>query len=316
MNSLSLPPGFVLRPLRSSDVEEFVELGLPTCAFMHGRPQVTAETMRKHFVSFVKEHAFDTESSIHVVESPEGKLIAQIWLRETTNRFNGLSEFWIWDITVKAEYQSQGIGRALLRFAKEQAIEAKASELWLLVSSHNGRAARVYGQFGFANGAHLMTLPLNEIPPPEYEIKFNQAVIRPLRSPDLKLLYKLWEDAGLPCRPHGRDREDRLSAHLDSPQIGGWGAFNGEKMIAAALTSNDGRKGWLERVATLPEYRKTGLARAIVAAAMQTLRENGALVIAALIEEENTPSRKLFESLGFVDSPTLCYYSIRDNPEC
>ena len=314
MNTPSLPPGFSFRPLHSGDIESFVELGLPTCAFMHGRRQISEETMRKHFTSFVKEHAFDPESDLYVVESPDNKIVAQIWLRSTTNRFNGLSELWIWDITVVPEFQSKGIGRTLLQFAKEKSVEVKASEIWLLVSSRNNHAAKVYEQFGFSVGGKLMKMTVYGDSESKRDIIFNQAVIRPLRSSDIKLLYRLWDDAGLPCRPQGRDREDRLGRHLDSPQIGGWGAFEGEKMIAAALTSNDGRKGWLERVATLPEYRKTGLARAIVAAAMQTLKETGALVIAALIEEENTPSRRLFESLGFVDSPTLCYYSIRDNP--
>lgn len=316
MNPLPHLPGFTLRPLRSSDVADFVDLGLPTCSFMHGRPQISEETLRKHFVEFVREHAFEPESSIYVVESPDGKLVAQLWLRSTSNRFSGLSELWIWDITVQPEYQSRGIGRALLQCAKEKALEADVSELWLLVSSRNRRAVEVYGQFGFSSGAQLMTLSLGKEKKIEREIRVNQAAIRPLRSSDLKSLYKLWEEAGLPFHKTGRDREDRLAGHLDSPSIGGWGAFIGEKMVAGTLTSNDGRKGWIERLATLPKYRKTGLGRALVTAAMQTLKESGALVIAALIEEENAPSRRLFESLGFVDSPTLCYYSIRDNPDC
>jgi GNAT superfamily N-acetyltransferase len=309
-------PGFKLRPLDAKDVADFVELGLPTCAFMHGRPRIPQEVMRKRFASFVKEHAFEPDSSIFVVESPEGRIVAQIWLRSTVNRFNGVSELWVWDLTVLRGYQAKGVGRALLTFAKERAAELGTPELWLLVSSRNSRALRIYGQAGLRAAGHLMAMPLDSPTFQDGDIKVNQATIRPLRSYDVKLLHKLWKAAGLPFRPHGRDREDRLGDHLDGPQIGAWGAFISDVLVAAAIISNDGRKGWIERVATQPQHRKTGLARALVAAAVQSLKDDGALVIAALVEEENTPSRRLFESLGFVDSPTLLYYSLRDNPAC
>jgi ribosomal protein S18 acetylase RimI-like enzyme len=307
-------PGFTLRPLESDDVPAFVELGLPTCAFMHGRPDIPVEVMRKRFTSFVKEHAFETDSSIFAVESLEGGIVGQIWLRSTVNRFNGVPELWVWDLTVLKGFQARGVGRALLRFAKDKAAELGSAELWLLVSSRNARALRIYGQAGMRAAGHLMAMPLNSRPFSEVETRVHQATLRPLHSSDMESLYDLWEAAGLPFRPKGRDREDRLGSHLDGPLVGGWGAFVGSQLVAATLTSSDGRKGWIERAATRPEHRKAGLARALVAAAVQSLKESGALVIAALVEEENTPSRRLFESLGFVDSPTLLYYSLRDNP--
>ena len=309
-------PGFALRPLDMDDLPAFVELGLPTCAFMHGRPEIPQEVMRKRFASFVKEHAFEPDSSTFVVESSEGQIIAQIWLRNTANRFNGLPELWVWDLTVLKGFQSLGVGRALLKFAKNRAAELGAAELWLLVSSRNARALRIYGQAGLQAAGHLMAMPLRSQPSLDMDMKVNQATIRPLGSSDIKLLYNLWKAAGLPFKTKGRDREDRLGSHLDGPHIGGWGAFVEDELVAAILISSDGRKGWIERAATRPEHRKVGLARALVAAAVQSLRDNGALVISALVEEDNTPSRRLFESVGFVDSPTLLYYSLRDDSGC
>jgi ribosomal protein S18 acetylase RimI-like enzyme len=316
MNGAFNLPGFALRPLEIADIPAFVELGLPTCAFMHGRPGISEETMRKRFASFVKDHAFESESSIFVVESSEGRIIAQIWLRSTTNRFNGVSELWVWDLTVHESFRSRGVGRALLTFAKDRAAELGASELWLLVSSRNTRALSIYERVGLHSAGHLMAMPLNSQPLQDNEIRLNQAVLRPLRPDDIKSLHKLWEAAGLPFRPDGRDREDRLTAHLSGSSTGGWGALVEGELVAATLTGNDGRKGWIERAATLPQHRRAGLARALIAAAVQSLKESGALVIAALIEEDNIPSRRLFESLGFVDSPTLLYYSLRDSPAC
>jgi ribosomal protein S18 acetylase RimI-like enzyme len=309
-------PGFTLRPFTLNDLADFIELGLPTCAFMHGRPGIGMEAMRKRFASFVKEQAFDPESSIFVVESADGRIVAQIWLRSTVNRFNGLSELWVWDLTVHKDFQSRGIGRALLAFAKDRAEELGAAELWLLVSSENARALRVYEQTGLRAGGHLMTASLNAPPETPNQIRVDQAMLRPLTASDVKSLHKLWRAASLPFRPDGRDREDRLAIHLSLPHAGGWGAFVEGELVAAALISNDGRKGWIERAATRPDHRRAGLGRALLAACVQTLKESGALVIGALIEEENAPSRRLFESLGFVDSASIRYYSLRDYPAC
>jgi ribosomal protein S18 acetylase RimI-like enzyme len=140
-------------------------------------------------------------------------------------------------------------------------------------------------------------------------------VLRPLEPKDVSRLYELWTSAGLPFKPRGRDREDRLARQFNQPKPGGWGAFENGSLIAAALTSFDGRKGYIERLATLPEYQRAGLARALVLNCLRSLKDGGALVTAALIEADNIPSRRLFESCGFSVSPTLTYYSIRENPD-
>jgi ribosomal protein S18 acetylase RimI-like enzyme len=97
---------------------------------------------------------------------------------------------------------------------------------------------------------------------------------------------------------------------------GGWGTFQNGSLIAGALVSFDRRKGYIERLATHPNHRRGGLAKAVVAACTETLKSAGALVISALIESENAESRNLFESCGFVIEPRLCYYSYRENSDC
>ena len=133
-------PGLTLRELTPGDLDALIELGLPTCAFMHGRPPDQPERMRKAFASFVREYAFAKQSSIYVLANAENALIGQIWLHLTTNRFNGLLELWVWDLTVHPAHRGQGLGRALFQFAVDQARLRSAAELWLLVPA--SRAAR------------------------------------------------------------------------------------------------------------------------------------------------------------------------------
>jgi ribosomal protein S18 acetylase RimI-like enzyme len=309
--------GYTLRALNPADTASFIELGLPTCAFMHGRPQTPPEKMRQHFISFVREYAYDENSEIHVVESDAHEIVAQLWLHLTRNRFNGLNELWIWDITVREDHQKRGIGTHLMEFARKRAEMQNCAELWLLVSSKNDKAVRIYESVGLRSAGYLMKV---DILPTEtnHDLnrhRFNTAIIRPLKPHDLDQLYKLWQDSGLPCRPRGRDSRDRLTRHLGGTKIGGWGVFESNLLVAGCLTAHDGRKGYIERLATLPDYRHRGFAGQVVIASRQSLLESGALVIAALIEQDNTASRKLFEANGFIHSSTLCYYSFRETSD-
>ncbi|RPH94132.1 GNAT family N-acetyltransferase [candidate division KSB1 bacterium] len=317
MNNFANLPGFTLRELAPSDIETFIEIGLPTCAFMHGRLGASEKDMRQRFTSFVRDYAFERDSEIFMVEAPDRTIAAQLWLHITHNRFNGLRELWIWDVTVREAYRRRGIGKNLLEFAKNRALESYCKELWLLVSSINDKAVKIYQSAGMGISGHLLSIPVqSEIEPiSSSEIEVKSAVLRPLRGNDLPALFDLWTAAGLPFRPQGRDHEDRLARYLNGLSVGGWGAFISNTLAGAALISYDGRKGWIERLATRPEHRGTGIAKAIVAAATQSLKDSGAFVIAALIEEENTASRRLFESCGYKHSPTICYYSTRDGPE-
>jgi ribosomal protein S18 acetylase RimI-like enzyme len=308
--------GFTLREMAAADMAAFIELGLDTCAFMHGRPETPTEKLRKDFASFVRDYAFDSESEVYIVEDPERGLAAQLWLHTTRNRFNRLDELWIWDITVREEYRRKGIGRKLMEFARHRAEVKNCAELWLLVSSKNNRAVRLYETVGLKNAGFLMSEVLHTPTSPSLtEISFNHALLRPLEKQDILSLYQLWTAAGLPFKPKGRDREDRLIRHFNGSIPGGWGAVENDVLIAAALLSFDGRKGFIERLATRPEHRRAGLARAVVMTCLQSLKDGGALVTAALIESENSASRGLFEACGFINSPSLCYYSIRDRSD-
>ncbi|MBI5059013.1 GNAT family N-acetyltransferase [candidate division KSB1 bacterium] len=309
-------PDLTLRQLSANDVDAFIDLGLPTCAFMHGRPPDQPEKMRKDFAAFVREYAFARQSAIYVLVDGYNALIAQVWLHLTTNRFNGLSELWVWDLTVHPAHRGRGLGRAMFEFAVEQARARSAAELWLLVSSKNHSAIGLYHSVGLSDRGHFMAMSVEKQQHDDVRrIRIGTVEMRPLHGGDVEALYGLWTSGGLGYKLTGRDTPERLQAHLSGPHIGGWGAFRADKMVAATLISSDGRKGWIERLATLPEERRSGLAMALVTAAKQTLLDDGNLVIGALIEHSNHPSRKLFEAAGFLLDDHHYYYSFREYPD-
>ena len=151
---------FRFRLLGPSDLPVLIELGLPTCGFMHGRENVSEDVLRKNFTSFVKQFALEPSSEIYLLEDEAKQVVGQIWLHVTRNRFNGLKELWVWDITVRPDHRRQGIGRHLMNMAEQRAVELKCDELWLLVSERNDEARNLYEELELKSQGRLMAKSL------------------------------------------------------------------------------------------------------------------------------------------------------------
>ena len=140
--------------------------------------------------------------------------------------------------------------------------------------------------------------------------------IRPcaLGESDYEEILDLWRRAGLSIRVEGRD-----SASAFARQIG-WGVQRvtglreGDRLVAVAVLTHDGRKGWINRLAVDPACRRRGLARRLISEAERWFaQELGLEVWAALIERDNTASQILFERSGY-GRHDLVYVSKRTRP--
>jgi len=77
------------------------------------------------------------------------------------------------------------------------------------------------------------------------------------------------------------------------------GAFDGHRLVGAVLGTHDTRKGWINRLAVHPDYRRRGIARRLVRFAERELRKQGLEMFAALIEPRNAASEAVFRHLGY-----------------
>jgi len=128
---------------------------------------------------------------------------------------------------------------------------------------------------------------------------------------DCKELLDLWRRAGLPVRASGRDAPEAIARQLASGAQRVLGLRAGGVLVAAAVLTHDGRKGWINRLAVDPAHRRRGLAQALVAEAERWfVQDLGLEVWAVLVEEENVASQGLFEHLGF-QRHSLVYMSKR-----
>jgi len=139
--------------------------------------------------------------------------------------------------------------------------------------------------------------------------------IRRLTIGDCDEMIKLWERSSLPFKPKGRDSRQEIGRQMTvSPELF-LGAFEGRTLVGTVVGSYDGRKGWINRLAVDPDHRRQGVARILIARIENSLREKGARIIAALVEESNLKSISLFEKLGYVTDKGILYLSKRESED-
>ena len=140
--------------------------------------------------------------------------------------------------------------------------------------------------------------------------------IRPLTPAHYEAMLSLWTEAGLSSlRPSGRDSRELVTAEMEKNPDLFLGAFDGEELIGVCIGTDDGRKGWLNRLAVPPQQRGKGVARSLIGATETALRKRGRRIIGVLIEEESEASLELFKTMGYTLHRDILYLSKRDGPE-
>jgi len=143
----------------------------------------------------------------------------------------------------------------------------------------------------------------------------NQITLHDLGTDEYDEILLLWQRAGLPVHPQGRDAPDRFARQMADRRQRVVGLRANAKLIAVVVLTHDGRKGWLNRLAVDPAYRRRGLAGRLVAEAERWFVEDQRLEIwAALIEGANRDSQALFAALDYLRHDVV-YVSKRTRPE-
>jgi len=129
--------------------------------------------------------------------------------------------------------------------------------------------------------------------------------IRGLRRSDYDAMIVLFQVSGLNPKTKGRDSPRSFSEQLRRNRGSYVGAFDGDRLVGAVLGTSDTRKGWINRLAVHPDYRRRSIAARLVRACERVFREQGLKMFAALIEPENRASEAFFRSLGYEILPIL-----------
>ncbi len=145
----------------------------------------------------------------------------------------------------------------------------------------------------------------------EQSKRYAGVIIRKFQVEDYDALLDLWQKAGLPYKPEGRDQKKKLINEAAQSTASFWVAEQDGRIVASVLGTHDGRKGWINRLAVLPEFRGRGIAVQLVQAVEENLYQIGMEIVACLIEDDNQISMNFFKRMGYVKHPDIIYFSKR-----
>jgi ribosomal protein S18 acetylase RimI-like enzyme len=138
--------------------------------------------------------------------------------------------------------------------------------------------------------------------------------IRPFRIEDYDAVIALWKSARLPCRPDGRDARSRIAQELSGSNAVFLVAEYQGKLIGSVFATHDGRKGWINRLAVAPSFRRRGIAGRLVWEAERGLHRAGIEMVACLIEDWNADSKRFFENIGYQRFDRISYFTKKKHP--
>jgi len=132
-----------------------------------------------------------------------------------------------------------------------------------------------------------------------------------MRAEDYDALVTLWRTAGLPYKPKGRDAREAIARQLRQRTAIYLIAEVDAGIVGAVLGTHDNRKGWVNRLAVLPAYRRHRVGAQLVAEVERRLAASGIDIFACFIEDGNDVSKAFFEELGYERFGEVSYYRKR-----
>ncbi len=131
--------------------------------------------------------------------------------------------------------------------------------------------------------------------------------IRKLTIADYDKVYALW----LSCKGMGLnnldDSRNGIERFLKRNPETCFVAENSGEVIGVIIAGNDGRRGYIYHIAVNPEYRRKGIAKALVNSALKALRDLGINKTALVVFERNADGNAFWGSIGFTSRDDLVY---------
>jgi ribosomal protein S18 acetylase RimI-like enzyme len=138
--------------------------------------------------------------------------------------------------------------------------------------------------------------------------------IRRYRVDEYDALTTLWKTAGLPYKSKGRDTREKIAREVENGTAILLFAESEGKIIGTVMGTQDGRKGWINRLAVIPEYRHMGVAQQLVDRVEEEIYNLGIEIIACLIEPDNLISLDFFTRAGYQKFTGIHYMTKRKHP--
>lgn len=132
--------------------------------------------------------------------------------------------------------------------------------------------------------------------------------IREMRDGDFDAVVSLWREAGV-SRPWNDPAIDIAFARK-GPHSTILVGVRDEAVVATAMVGEDGHRGWVYYVATLPKLQRGGLGRTMMEATEDWLRGRGIWKLQLLVRGDNASAKGFYEQLGYQDTGAICLQKV------
>jgi len=241
------------------------------------------------------------------------------WHQIDKNKNRIYSQF----VKILPEWREKGIERAMMGWNEKR--------LAIIAADHPADGKRFYQSYSLENKTAMNTLlqamgyepiryffemdrPLDEIP----EATLPEGIeVRPAQKEDYR---KIWDSSIDAFRDHWgfsqpqeEDYVDYSTSRYFQPEL--WQvAWDGDEVVASVLNYVDEeynkkfnkKCGWTEEISTRREWRRRGIAKALIARSMQMHKDNGMTSVALGVDTENpSGALQLYEGLGYQKKRTM-----------
>lgn len=131
--------------------------------------------------------------------------------------------------------------------------------------------------------------------------------IRVMTIDDYEGVYDLWINTpGMGLNTTDDSREG-IEKYLKRNPTTSFVAEDDGKIIGVIMAGHDGRRGFINHTAILPNYRKQGIAKRLVDSAMDALDREGIQKVALVVFKHNKIGNGFWNNIGFTDRDDLVY---------
>lgn len=132
---------------------------------------------------------------------------------------------------------------------------------------------------------------------------------------DYQAVFDIWTStAGMGLRSQD-DSYDGIEKFIHRNPNTNFVALEDNKIVGVIMVGNDGRRGYIYHLAVLKEYRNRGIARRLVAACLEALKNEGINKVALVAFSNNELGNHFWQNLGFIKRDDLVYRNLSINEE-
>lgn len=128
-----------------------------------------------------------------------------------------------------------------------------------------------------------------------------------MTASDYDGVYELWTNTpGMGINSTDDSREG-IEKYIKRNPTTSFVALVEEKIVGAILAGHDGRRGFIQHIAVLSEFRKHGIASTLVDRAMNALEEEGIHKVALLAFKKNELGNRFWDKMEFTVREDVYY---------